>query len=105
MTDEERAEVNRASFELESQFGQNADKFAAKKAEGALADGNAEQAQFWKWVEASLKPQGRVSRFEHDGMSYFLEVSIARRFKEDLSHRLGEDAFCKRLIEYAINDV
>ncbi len=57
MTDDERMEVGRIAFELEHQFGREAHKFAAWRAETCLADGNHEQAQFWRWVEASLKPR------------------------------------------------
>ena len=35
---------------------------------------------------------------------YFIEVAVAREFKEDWSPKQGEDAFCKRLIQYAIKD-
>jgi hypothetical protein len=57
MTDEERMEVGRKAHELEGQFGTNAHKFAAKRAERALEEGDTERAQFWKWVEAALRPR------------------------------------------------
>lgn len=60
MTDDERIGVGRVSFELEHQFGSDAHKFAAKRAETALVEGDLEQAQFWKWVEASLAPRMRA---------------------------------------------
>jgi hypothetical protein len=47
---------------------------------------------------------GRISNIERDGMAYFLEVFIAREFKEDWPTDRDDDAFCRRLIEYAIND-
>jgi hypothetical protein len=47
---------------------------------------------------------GLVGEMERDGMVYFLEVAIAREFKEDWPSEQGEAAFCERLIQYAIND-
>jgi hypothetical protein len=57
ITHEERIDVGRASFELEQQYGRNAHKAAAKRVARALAANDAEQAQFWKWVEAALRPR------------------------------------------------
>jgi hypothetical protein len=57
MTDQEQIDVDRASSEMIRQFGRNAHQFAAKRAEEAKAAGDAERAQFWKWVEASVKPR------------------------------------------------
>jgi hypothetical protein len=56
-----RIAVGRASFELQNQFGWEAYKFAAKRAEAARAEGDLEQAQFWNWVEAHLTPRGKNS--------------------------------------------
>lgn len=61
MTEEQRREVGRAAHELQRQFGVNAYKFAAKRAEDALAEKDAERAQFWKWVEASLRPRAGIA--------------------------------------------
>lgn len=47
---------------------------------------------------------GLVADMARDGMVYFLEVAIAREFKEDWPPEQGEQAFCERLIHYAIND-
>jgi hypothetical protein len=58
MTANEHIAVGRASFELQNQFGWEAHKFAAERAEAAFASGDLEQAQFWKWVEQSLTPRG-----------------------------------------------
>jgi len=57
MTAEESIDTGRAAFELERQFGRDAHIFAAKRAESALTEGDTERAQFWCWVEASLKPR------------------------------------------------
>jgi len=59
MTDEDRIDRSRAAFELQQQFGQDAHKFAAKRAADDSASGDAEQVQFWKWVEAALRPRSR----------------------------------------------
>jgi len=37
-------------------------------------------------------------------MVYFLEVAIAREFREDWPSEQGESALCECLIQYAIND-
>jgi hypothetical protein len=58
MTNDERVEVGRAAFELQRQFGRDAHKFAARRTETAVAEGDLELAQFWKWVEASVRPRG-----------------------------------------------
>lgn len=55
MTFEERREVSRAAFELGQQLGRNAHASAVKRAEAALSSGDAELAQFWKWVAESLE--------------------------------------------------
>ncbi|WP_395646992.1 hypothetical protein [Terricaulis sp.] len=47
---------------------------------------------------------GLATEMERDGMVYFLEIAIAREFKEDWPSEQGEAAFCERLIQYAIND-
>lgn len=47
---------------------------------------------------------GLVAEIERDGMVYFLEVAIAREFKEDWPSKQGDGGFCERLIQYAIND-
>jgi hypothetical protein len=60
MTHGEHVEVGRASFELQDRHGRNAYVFAAKLADKALVDGDAERAQFWKWVELSLRPRSAV---------------------------------------------
>jgi hypothetical protein len=47
-----------------------------------------------------------VKNMETDGMSYFLEVSVALEVLESLTTAgwRDEDALCQRLITYAIND-
>jgi hypothetical protein len=58
MTDEQRTEISRKAFELARSHGRNADKYAAKLAEEALAEGMIEESEFWRRVEAALKPRG-----------------------------------------------
>ena len=48
---------------------------------------------------------GLVADMERDGMVYFLEVAIAREFKEDWPGEQCNEFFCERLIQYAINEV
>jgi uncharacterized damage-inducible protein DinB len=57
MTDDDRREVGRASHELASRCGKDAYRVAAQRAEAASLEGDVERAQFWKWVEASVKPR------------------------------------------------
>lgn len=52
--------MGRVAYELSSQFGGDAYKVAAERAEKALAKGDTERAQFWKWVEAGLKSRGPI---------------------------------------------
>jgi hypothetical protein len=51
-------EVGRAAHELVSRHGLNAYLYASRLAAEALAEGRAEEADFWKAVEVSLKPRG-----------------------------------------------
>lgn len=48
----------------------------------------------------------RASDMESDGLTYFLEVSIARELRDDLvaAGFPDEDALCQRIIDYAVND-
>lgn len=39
-----------------------------------------------------------------DGLSYFLEIAIARELRADWPAERGEDGFCRRLIAYATHD-
>lgn len=61
------------------------------------------------WARSSsaqvvLEPEdGSVASMERDGMSYFIEVAIARELREDLPH-LSADEFCDRVVSYAVND-
>lgn len=47
---------------------------------------------------------GLLSGFSRDGMSYFLEVSIARELQEGRPAGQNDEAFCRRLIEWTISD-
>jgi hypothetical protein len=61
------------------------------------------------WTRSSsaqvvIEPEdGSIASMERDGMSYFLEVAIARELREDLPH-LSADEFCDRVVFYAVND-
>lgn len=57
MTDDQRIEVGRVAHELESRLGTKAYIQAARYAERAAAEGNEDEAEFWRWVEASLTPR------------------------------------------------
>lgn len=46
---------------------------------------------------------GSVASMERDGMSYFLEVAIARELRDALPH-LSVGEFCDRVVSYAVND-
>jgi hypothetical protein len=50
-------EVSRKAHELRHSHGWNAHKYAAKLAAEALAEGKTEECEFWKAVEATLKPR------------------------------------------------
>lgn len=50
-------EVFRKAHELSASHGQLAHTYAAKLAVTALKDGNVEEHDFWKAVEASLLPR------------------------------------------------
>ena len=62
------------------------------------------------WIPSSraevIEPTeaGLVAEMARDGMVYFLEVAIAREFREDWPSEQGESALCECLIQYAIND-
>lgn len=47
---------------------------------------------------------GAIADIERDGLAYFLEVALARELKEDWPPGNTDQAFCERLIQYAIND-
>lgn len=56
-------------------------------------------------AQVVMSPEsGVVSDINRDGMIYFLEIAIAREFKEDWQRGEVENAFCERLIQYASND-
>lgn len=59
MTELDRMEVPRQAHELAHRHGVNAHEYAAQLAAEALADGKAEECEFWKAVEACLKPRGK----------------------------------------------
>jgi|HubBroStandDraft_5_1064220.scaffolds.fasta_scaffold965595_1 hypothetical protein len=50
-------EAGRVAFDLSQRHGRNAYQHAAKLATEALANGNAEEHAFWKYIEATLKPR------------------------------------------------
>jgi len=50
-------EVSRQAHELAQRHGVNAHNCAAKLAAEALAEGATEECEFWKAVEAALKPR------------------------------------------------
>ena len=50
-------EVSREAHELAHTHGRNAHKYAVKLAADALAEGKSEEYEFWKAVEATLKPR------------------------------------------------
>jgi hypothetical protein len=50
-------QVSRKAHELVASHGQRAHLHAAELAAQALAEGDAEAHQFWKNVEAALKPR------------------------------------------------
>ncbi len=50
-------EVSRTAHELSQRHGWNAHVYAAKAADEALADGDAEAHAFWQRVAASLHPR------------------------------------------------
>jgi hypothetical protein len=52
-------EVFRKAHELAYSHGRDAYKYAAKLAEEALAEGMADECEFWKAVEAALNPRGK----------------------------------------------
>jgi hypothetical protein len=58
MTVEELIEVGRVAHELVSRMGNMAHRQAARYAVRNAAEGDEEEAQFWRWVEAALRPRG-----------------------------------------------
>jgi len=55
----DHVEVGRKAHELLHSHGWNAYRYAAKLATDAFAKGKVEESEFWKAVEASLKPRGK----------------------------------------------
>jgi hypothetical protein len=61
MTEEQRVEVFRKAHELSLSHGRNAQRYAAGLAAGALADEKTDECEFWKAVEATLKPRDEAN--------------------------------------------
>jgi hypothetical protein len=57
MPEVDYVEVGRKAHELDRAHGGNAYLYAARLAEEAHAEGEAEEYAFWKAVEANLKPR------------------------------------------------
>jgi hypothetical protein len=52
-------EVSRKAHELNGSHGRNAPAYAAKLAAAALAEGETDEHEFWKRVEAALMLRGK----------------------------------------------
>jgi len=50
-------EAGRVAYELSQRHGRNAYQYAAKVAGEAFARGNIEEHEFWKYIEAALRPR------------------------------------------------
>jgi hypothetical protein len=50
-------EAGRVAHELRLRHGRNAYQYAAKVAAEALVKGHSEEHEFWKCIEAALKPR------------------------------------------------